>query len=740
MSQELQPKEYEHEYDDKNPLDKLAMELESQLAEVLRDRHTIEHRMVQDLRNFHGEYDEEVVAALKKAKRSHPFIKLTRAKTNAAESQLVDLLFPNDDKNWAIEPTPVPDLAGKIGDNTPVMVNGQGYEDEEGNQVTESDLAERELEIIRERCLNMETEIEDQLVESSYNAKCRQAIHDACVVGTGILKGPVVVGKVDRAYIEEDGQWQMVVNESFTPAVEVVRPWDFYPDMSASHISESEFVFERRYMSRQQVRDLVQRKGFPKKQVNRVLKMKPQETQHNSSYQDDVRRLAGLSDTLNDTRYETWEYHGPISNEVLFNLGIEEELPEDEDELDEWLQDEVIATIFYCGGIVLGARTHLITYKGYLPYRVFNWEEDDSSIFGYGVPRMVRDEQAIINSVWRAMLDNASITAGPQIGRNRKFIKPANGEWALEPFKQWDIIGGTGDIKQAFSTFEFKSHLTDLSAIYQTSRVLFDEVSGVPMMQQGEQGEASQTLGGMSILMNAANTVRRRQVKAWDDNMTSPIIGDFYHWNMVNSENSELKGDFQVDARGTGALLVRETQAMALTNFLQMAASNEVFQPVLQIKQLEIMRLWARTQQLPADIMPNEEELRAYFEKIEEQEKNGAAADPQIEIEQLRLQQLQQKFEFEQQLEQQKLEARMTEVEVTSRIKEQELAAQMQASASRERVEMMKLSNNKEISSEKLLVELKKVQSRLDQDWSQFIAEIEMKRSYGKRGNYGLGS
>lgn len=738
MANNAQPKQYEHEYDDKNPLDKLAMELERQLSEVIRDRHTIEQRMVEDLRNYHGEYDEEVKKALKDAKRSHPFIKLTRAKTNAAESQLVDLLFPNDDKNWGIEPTPAPELAGRIGDKTPVTVDGQEYQDESGNPVTESDLAERELEIIRERCLNMETEIEDQLVESSYNAKARQSIHDACVVGTGILKGPVVIGKTDRAYIEgENGEFEMIVRESFTPAVDVVRPWDFYPDMSASHISEADFVFERRYMGRQQVRDLVKRKGFPQKQVNRVLKMKPEETQHTSTYQDDVRRLAGLSDTLNDTRYETWEYHGPISNEVLFNLDILDDMPEDEDELETWMQGEVVATVFYCGGIVLGARTHLITYEGYLPYRVFNWEEDDSSIFGYGVPRMVRDEQAIINSVWRTMLDNASITAGPQIGRNRKKIKPANDEWTLEPFKQWDMLSG-GNINEAFSTFEFKSHLSDLSSIYQVARVLFDEVSGVPMMQQGEQGEASQTLGGMSILMNAANTVRRRQVKMWDDNITSPIIGDFYHWNMLNSDKNDIKGDYQVDARGTGALLVRETQAFALTNFLQMAANNEVFQPVLQLKQLEIMKLWARTQQLPSDIMPTEEELRAYFENLQEQEQQSPA-DPQIEIEQLRLQQLQKKFEFEQQLEQQKLQAKMAEVEVTSHLKEQELAAQIQSNASKERIEMMKLAHNKEISTEKMMVELKKVQSKLDQDWSQFIAEIEMKRAFGKRGNYGLG-
>ena len=738
MKQE--PKDYEHDYDKDNKIDMLAMELERQLTQVINDRTVIDSRMVEDLKNYHGKLDDETIDALKKAKRSHPFIKLTRAKTNAGESQLVDLLFPNDDKNYGIKPTPKPDLAAKLDDETPVEIDGEQYQDEEGNPITQGDLAERELEIAKERCENMELTIDDQLIETKYNSRSRKAIHDACVVGTGILKGPVVMGKLNKAYTEQNGEFVLELKESFTPGVEVVRPWDFFPDLSASEISEAEFVFERRYMSKQQIAELPQRKGFKADQVKRVLKMTSQQTQHTTSYQDDVRKLAGLSDTINDSRYETWEYHGPIDNDVLIDVGAID-LPEDEEQalafIDEMSGEETMATVFYCGGIVMGARVHLMSYEGYMPYRVFNWEPDDSSIFGYGIPRMVRDEQGILNTTWRMMLDNGGITAGPQIGVNKKHIQPADGNWNITPFKQWNMTGGTDDIRKVFTTVEFNSHLNELQGVYQVARVLFDEVSGVPMLQQGEQGQSTQTLGGMSMLMNAANTVRRRQVKDWDDNITEPMISDFYHWNMSYNDDNSIKGDYQVDARGTSALLVKETQAQALTSFMSVAGSNPVFAPVLQLKAVDILREWVKTQGLPSSIIPTDKELEQY-QKQQTEQNEGQPQDPAMMVEQLRMQQLQAKQEFDSQMFDKKAQLDSQEQQANIQIKYQQLAAEMQAQQSKERVELMKLTQNEKLSSEKLIVELKKVQAKNEQDWAKFSAELKVKQQAGQTANYGL--
>lgn len=731
------PKSYGHDYDPNSNLDILAQELERKLSDTIYQRGNIDVRMVEDLRNYHGMYDTITLKAMEENETAKVFIKLTRAKTNAGESQLVDLLFPNDDKNWGIKPTPVPQLVDMLDDKeTPFKLGETQYTDKDGKPITNADVAERKQELISKACNKMEKLISDQLVEARYNAKCREVIHDACVVGTGIIKGPVVLGKTDRAYVhdKEKGEFVTVIKQVFQPGTEVVRPWDFYPDMSASTIEEAEFVFERRFMSKKQIRGLVNRKGFPQSQVNKVLQMTSKQTQHRSTYMDDVRILAGLSDSLNDTRYETWEYHGPVSRQVLEELKILEPL---EAGKEAEAQDEYDAVVFYCGGIVLGAKLALMDYTQDMPYRCYNWELDDSSIFGYGIPRMVRDEQAIINSTWRMILDNGSITSGPQIGVNKKKVSPQDGNWNFRPRKFWDIDGSVNDIKQVFSTFEFDSHINDLSQIYQTARMLFDEVSGVPMLQHGEQGQATQTLGGMSMLMNAANTVRRNQVKQWDDFITEPLIRDFYHFNMMHSDDNEVKGDYQVDARGTSALLIKEQVGQALTNFLNIAGNSPIFAPVLQLKSVEILKQWIKTQSLPDSIIPTDEELKQYQQQMEEQQANGPQ-DPAMQIEQLRMQQAQVKADMDMKLAEFNAQQRMAEKQADLQIKQQQIAADMQRQESQERIELMKLAQNDKMNTEKLTVELQKVQSRAALEWDKFMAESNLKLSQGLTANYGL--
>lgn len=723
----IEPLDYTHKYDDSNPLDALAQELERKLTSTMTDRIRIDERMVSDLRLYHGKYDPDLES---KFKRSKVFIKLTRAKTNAAEAQLVDLLFPSDDKNWGIKPTPDPEISAQLMDDQPAVVDGQQYQDDEGNVITTAMLAQRKQELVEERCRNMATLIEDQLVEARYNASARVAIHDACVVGTGILKGPVVTGKMNRVYAQIGGVWKVEEEESFVPAVEVVRPWDFYPDLSGATIDEAEFTFERRYMSKTQVRKLAKRKGFSAENINRLLRMEGQSTQHKSSFQDDVRKLAGLSDTLNDTRFETWEYRGPIAVKALVTLGIVEPAADPEEQSQQEL-DDVQATVFYCGGVVLGARIDLMDYSRDSVYRVFNWEQDDACIFGYGVPAMVTDEQSIINSTWRMILDNGGVTAGPQIGLNKKLVTPANGVWDIEPFKLWEVNGQAQDIKQAISTFEFQSRLQEMSNVYSLARVMFDEVSGVPMLQQGEQGPSTQTLGGMSMLMNAANAVRRRQVKAFDDNITAPLIADFYHFNMLHSKREDVKGDYQVDARGTSALLVKETQAQALTNFLSVIGSNPVFAPILQLKAVQILRQWARTQSLPESMLPSDDDIKA-FEEQQKSQSQGQPQDPAIQVEQLRQQAAQQKQQHEIQMEQARLQSRQQEMQFEAQIK-------MQLAAVQERIEMAKLAQSDKHNTEQLLTELKKLQAKTEAEWQQFMAELNVKKQAGLTANYGLG-
>ena len=579
----------------------------------------------------------------------------------------------------------------------------------------------------------METDINDQLVECDYETRGRMTIHDACVLGTGILKGPVINGKIRRGYTQGEEGFKAVREHKFVPSVEVVRPWDFYPDPSAATIEECEYTYERKFLSRKQVRNLVYQKNFDPKQIRKVLGMTPKMTQHQSAFVDDVRVMSGLNTELNDTRYELWEYHGPIEKEALVEWGKEISQKDLEDPL-----KEVTGVVHYCGGIILGIKLHLIDYDENFPYRIFNWNPSDSSLFGHGIPHVCRDQQEVINSSIRMMLDNAAITAGPQIGVNRKHVSPMDGEWDLTPFKFWDLKNNIQDIKQVFTSVEFESHLPELQSVYGLARVLLDEVSGVPMLQQGEQGQSTPTLGGMSMLMNAANTVRRRQVKLWDDCVTKPLIRDFYHFNMLHSKNEKAKGDYLVQARGTSALLVKEQIAQSISNFLGVVGSSEVFSPVLSMKSREILEAWARTQTLPKNLIPTEDEFDAFMKQQQEQAQQGGEDDPSIRVEQLRAEQLQAKQSHDKQMFEADKQAEYEQNNLDRQVKMAALREQRENRLSQEKQELMRLAQQDKLSQDKLMIELEKLNAKLKSDWEGKALEQELKARYGKTGNYGI--
>jgi hypothetical protein len=124
------------------------------------------------------------------AHRSTVFIGMTRQKTNAAEARLADILLPTDDRNWGIQPTPDPQLMamGRDGKVAVDPVTGETILNENGQPLKVKDMARAVMELARQKADAMQTEIDDQLVECDYNSELRKVIHDAAVLGTGVLK------------------------------------------------------------------------------------------------------------------------------------------------------------------------------------------------------------------------------------------------------------------------------------------------------------------------------------------------------------------------------------------------------------------------------------------------------------------------------------------------------------------------------------------------------------------------
>ena len=411
-----------------------------------------------------------------------------------------------------------------------------------------------------EAAMAMQEVIDDQLLESRYHIKARDIIHDACQLGTAVIKGPIIIGRTKKRWdVMPDGMSVLQIVEALEPTVERVDPWDFFPDMSAKAVDEAEFIFERRRLSKKQLRDMAQLPGVLVSQLREIVKTSARDTHIAKDFTDDIRNITGINTVGEGNKYEIWEYHGPISkSELIDAMEMSDEGIEDyeKDELD----DEVEATVFFAGNRVIKVSLNPMD-SDERPFSVFNWEKDESSIFGFGVPCLMRSAQKVINASWRMMMDNAGLSVADQIVVNKELLYPADGSWDMTPKKIWYLRDKTRSVQEAFSSFSTPSHQVELANIFSMARQLADEETNLPLIAQGEMGpHTTKTSSGMAMLMNSSNIVLRKAVKNWDDDITRPLVTRFYDWNMQYNEKAEIKGDFSIEARGSGALLVREKQ------------------------------------------------------------------------------------------------------------------------------------------------------------------------------------
>jgi len=224
----------------------------------------------------------------------------------------------------------------------------------------------------------------------------------------------------------------------------------------------------------------------------------------------------------------------------------------------------------------------------------------------------MRNPQKVLNAAWRAMMDNAGNAVGPQIVIAKDQIEPEDGEWTIGGgTKIWLAKDGIPRDKRAFETFDIPSQQVIYANIITLAKQFIDDMTAMPQIAQGEQGAGvTKTAQGMALLMNSANVVFRRIVKNFDDDVTTPDIRRFYDWNMQFNDKDEIKGDYEVDARGSSVLLVREMQAQTLMAVATQLGGHPVYGPMLRNR--EVLRKMFQALMIPAaDVVLTDNEIDA---------------------------------------------------------------------------------------------------------------------------------
>jgi hypothetical protein len=546
------------------------------------------------------------------------------------EDRIVDIEFPVDDRNFSIAPTSVPELSDEamawarfasenqqqllqLPEGTPEAAEAMEAQRLALQRATETQAV---MDEARRRADAMQNEMDDQLQECHYNFQCKLMIHDACKLGTGIMKGPVLATEKKKSWSKRtDEQSGFVVHEMMEiseprPAFFRVDPWNWFPDMDATCLSESESFFERHLLTKSGLRKLANVPGFILPNIRKLLKEKPRGTAPH--YVSELRSIAddGNLGTMND-RYHVWEYHGPIEMEDMDYIASYIE----DDDLKAYVGEidplqEINVTVWFCQGTLLKFGVNPLD-SGECIYSVFNYKRDDHSIFGFGVPHLMANSQTVLCAAWRMMVDNANLATLPQIVHNPSIVEPADGDPTVYPGKTWIKKSGTAPGEKVFETYHFDIRQAELERIIVMTLQAIDREIGVPTIAEADPGVVPmQTAMGVSIFNNEVKIPFRALVKHFDDNVTVPNMQRLFNWNMQFSDKEHIKGDMRIRARGVSTFLLRELQAPTLMAMLVQFASHPILGPALKV--MPMARMVAQAMMLPQhEVIKSDEQMAA---------------------------------------------------------------------------------------------------------------------------------
>lgn len=534
-------------------LSPLAVRMTGEWQRFASDRQQVEQRWLMDLRQYLGIYEPDVAANLKN--RSKAFRRKTRSKIKAVDARLFDLLFPaNKERNYVLQATPEPTVPDSVRQQIVDQLQG----------APENKIQDAIREYVDDRATRMSSTIDDQLTEAHYRRIARSVVHSGNLYGTGVLKGPLVekrLGKVRYVYDAQAKRFVMRRNEEFKPFIDFVPLWRWYPDMTVAELEDCRAVWERHLMSKHGLLSLAKSQSVDGETLRRHVMSLPDGQVMPQTFEQDL-RMVGDTKTTDfglTGQYELLERWGWLTREDIECCGVK--LPTCDD------------GIYYGNLLILPdgrpVKAVLQPMEGQTwPYHIYYFDKDETSIFGEGLATLMRGDQDNLNAATRAMMDNAAITAGPQLEVFVEHLAATEKADEIFPFKIWPRTSGDPQYP-ILRAINIDSHINELQGLAKMFDESADEVTAIPKFFQAEnptQGAAA-TSSGLSMLLTQANIALKDLVVSFDEGVTKPFVTAMYAWNMQFNPDDSIKGDYDADARGAASLVAKEVRSQLLAQF-----------------------------------------------------------------------------------------------------------------------------------------------------------------------------
>lgn len=567
-----------------------------------------------------------------------PYIRTTTVKTRAAFSQIMESLMQNSRFPLMIEPTPVSDGAPNIASMGPggspeegqeggpmegadsqsdfgIGYEGDGQElqpgagmdsvswkeqdelyaglkegkDKSGGQFAQISPATRAAEKTTRILL-------DQLEESNAHRELRSTVFEACLLGTGIMKGVFTEEKITPKWT--DGKYTPVTKKF--PKVHNISIWDLYIDPNAMQLEDAEWVIERHRMTAKQLRDLKTRAFFKKDKIDKCIAA-------GSNYVDrrfefEVRETDVIMDK--GRLWEVLEYWGYMSREEAEEHGLADSVDSN--------TDQVQVNMWICGNEVLRVIANPFLPQR-LPYFLMNYEQNPYTLYGVGVPETMEDSQKMMNGFARLAVDNLVLAGNMVFDIDESMLIPGQ-SMDIHPGKIFRRQGGQPGA--AVHAIKFPNTANENIQMMEQFRRQADEATGIPSVSHGQTGVSGtgRTASGLNMILENASLNIKTVIRNIDDDLLQPIGKMLFYWNQQFNADEMPEGDMEVIATGIRSFTKNEIKVQRIQSLLQLA-SNPALAPMVKMQYL--IREYVKGMDMsPDEVINDMDEARIYAEII----------------------------------------------------------------------------------------------------------------------------
>jgi hypothetical protein len=561
---------------DKEKLQALGALLRSRFETYARERHELEQQWLKNLRQYKAVYDPETAKLL--VGRSQVYPKDTHTKLTGWVAKMMEMMFPAQEKNWDLEPTPFPNIA--IDDLQGIIagLEAQQAAQPEPLPVTSEMIEEAVKDFAKQRAERMALECEDQLADAmlDYPELCKKVTRRGGIYGFGVAEGPQVYTTTTREWVPDEvtGEYKAVTREVKRPYYEAQQAWDTYPDLSAKRWDAQNGLFTRKVMPKHQLLKLADRSDFIGEAITEYLSNSQSGNYKQRNYETELNEVKHTTHSQPDTsrQYEIIRYYGFIDAQTLKDIGAK--VP------DSALGKDILADVWLLDNTPIKADTAPFGEKVSDMFHVYIPEEDeDGPLTGTAKVEILRDSQLKLCAIDRKLMDDMA-AAGSIVEVNEDLIDPNYPVGSR-------ICGGTtihrtGDGQEAnypaIRAFDIPNNIPQLLELRKEVLGVFDVESNLPSWRMGNAqplGEAFRTSNNMSMMASGGDMVTKDDVRSFDRFVKS-LIGSLVRWNMDFNPKKDIKGDFVVQPKGNLSLVAKEVRGMALAQLKQMLTPRQM--------------------------------------------------------------------------------------------------------------------------------------------------------------------